>query len=135
MPDIVAVTGTCDEENRTPIKSLKDMFSTGNEYQQEIYLSADAGSGKTTFSQYLAITWCQAHCHYEDYTGFKEDALKTLLDFEFLFLVLLRNCTSVCYIDDMIEQQITKKLPSSASLDEVLRRKSHIGTYMIIVLS
>ncbi|XP_060600207.1 uncharacterized protein LOC132753723 isoform X2 [Ruditapes philippinarum] len=126
MPDLVAVKQkslTCHEEERTPIKSLKDLFSTGSGDQQAIYLSADAGFGKTAFSKYLAITWCQAHCRDENYACFKDDELKTLFDFKFLFLVLLRDCTSVCNIDDMIEQQITKKLRPSASLDEVLRRE------------
>ncbi|XP_060584321.1 uncharacterized protein LOC132740432 [Ruditapes philippinarum] len=128
MPDMVAVKRkslTCHEDERTPIKSLKDLFSTGagSGDQQEIYLLADAGFGKTAFSKYLAITWCQAHRHDENYACFKDDELKTLFDFEFIFLVLLRDCTSVCNIDDMIEHQITKTLPSSASLDEVLRRE------------
>ncbi|XP_060583723.1 uncharacterized protein LOC132739908 [Ruditapes philippinarum] len=126
MPEIVAVKQkslTCHEEEKTPIKSMKDLFSTGSGDQQEIYLSADAGFGKTAFSKYLAIMWCQAHCHDENYACFKKEELKTLFDFDFLFLVSLRDCTSVCNIDDMIEQLITKKLPSSTSLDEVLRRE------------
>ncbi|XP_060582723.1 uncharacterized protein LOC132739089 [Ruditapes philippinarum] len=126
MPDIVAVKQkslTCHEEERTPIKSLKDLFSTESGEQQDIYLSAEAGFGKTAFSKYLAITWCQSHCHNENYASFKDDELKTLFDFTFLFLVSLRDCTYVCNIDDMIKQQITEKLPSSASLDEVLCRE------------
>ncbi|XP_060581723.1 uncharacterized protein LOC132738274 [Ruditapes philippinarum] len=126
MPDIVEVKQkslTSHGEEKTPIESLKDMFSTGRGDQQEIYLSADAGFGKTAFSKYLAITWCQAHCRDENYACFKDDELKCLFDFTFIFLVLLRDCTSVCNIDDMIEQQITENLPSAASLDEVLRRE------------
>ncbi|XP_060575348.1 uncharacterized protein LOC132732844 [Ruditapes philippinarum] len=125
MPDIVAVKQslTCYKEEKIPIGSLKNLFSNGSGDQQEIYLSADAGFGKTALSKYLAIAWCQAHCHDENYACFKDDELKTLFDFEFLFLVLLRDCTSVCNIDDMIEQQITKKLPSSLSLEAVLRRE------------
>ncbi|XP_060586304.1 uncharacterized protein LOC132742043, partial [Ruditapes philippinarum] len=126
MPDIVAVKQkslTSNEEERIPVKSLRNLFSFGSLDQQEMYVSADAGFGKTAFSKYLAITWCQAHCHDDNYACFKDDELKTLFDFEFIFLILLRHCTSVCKIDDMIEQQITKKLPSSASLDEVLRRE------------
>ncbi|XP_060592842.1 uncharacterized protein LOC132747466 [Ruditapes philippinarum] len=126
MPDIVAVKQkslTCNEEKKIPIESLRDLFSTRSGDQQEIYLLADAGLGKTAFSKYLAITWCQAHCHDDNYACFTDDELKTLFDFEFLFLVFLRDCTSVCNIDDMIEQQITKKLPSSASLHEVLCRE------------
>ncbi|XP_060598154.1 uncharacterized protein LOC132751950 [Ruditapes philippinarum] len=126
MPDLVAVKQkslTCHEEERTPMKSLKDLFSTGSADQQEIYLSADAGFGKTAFSKYLAITWCQSHCHDEKYASFNDDELNTLFDFKFLFLVLLRDCTYVCNIDDMIEQQITRKLPPSATIHEVLRRE------------
>ncbi|XP_060562266.1 uncharacterized protein LOC132721906 [Ruditapes philippinarum] len=126
MPDMVDVKQkciTCHEEERTPIKSLRDLFSTGRGDQHEIYLSADVGFGKTAFSKYLAIMWCQAHCRDENYTCFKDSELKALVDFEFVFLVFLRDCTSVCNIDDMIEQQITNKLPSSATLYEVLGRE------------
>ncbi|XP_060584466.1 uncharacterized protein LOC132740562 [Ruditapes philippinarum] len=126
MPDMVTVKQkslTCHEEERTPIKSLRDLFSTGSGDQHEIYLSADVGFGKTAFSKYLAIMWCQAHCRDENYTCFKNSELKALVDFEFVFLVFLRDCTSVCNIDDMIEQQITNKLPSSATLYEVLGRE------------
>ncbi|XP_060607820.1 uncharacterized protein LOC132759962, partial [Ruditapes philippinarum] len=126
MPDIVAVKQkslNSNEEERIPVKSLRNLFSFGSRDQQEMYLSADAGFGKTAFSKYLAVTWCQAHCHDENNACFKREELKTLLDFEFLFLIFLRDSPSVCKIDDMIEQQITTKLPTSAILDEVLRRE------------
>ncbi|XP_060555466.1 uncharacterized protein LOC132716246 isoform X2 [Ruditapes philippinarum] len=123
MPDIVAVKQkslTCHEEERTPIKSLKDLFSTGSADQQEIYLSADAGFGKTAFSKYLAIMWCQAHCPDEQYDAnecFNDNGLKALSKFEFLFVVFLRD-TSVSHIDDMIRQQFSLHLPALKSLDE-----------------
>ncbi|XP_060595699.1 uncharacterized protein LOC132749813, partial [Ruditapes philippinarum] len=124
MPDIVAVKHkslTCHKEERTPMKTLKDLFSTGSAYQQEIYLSADTGFGKTAFSKYLAITWCQAHRPDEQYDVnecFKDNNLKALSKFEFLFLVFLRDHTSVSHIDDMIRQQFSLHLPSLKSLDE-----------------
>ncbi|XP_060603902.1 uncharacterized protein LOC132756782 [Ruditapes philippinarum] len=124
MPDIVAVkqkSEVCHEEERTPIKSLGDLFSTESEDQQEIYLLADAGFGKTAFSKYLAIAWCQAHCpeeQYDDNKCFEDIELKALSKFEFLLLVFLRDHTSVSHIDDMIRQQFSLHLPSLKSLDE-----------------
>ncbi|XP_053383433.1 uncharacterized protein LOC123543917 [Mercenaria mercenaria] len=47
------------EETKTPVKSLSDVFQSEN--SSEIYLTADAGFGKSAFSKYLAVTWCQAH--------------------------------------------------------------------------
>ncbi|XP_060558595.1 uncharacterized protein LOC132718913 [Ruditapes philippinarum] len=126
MPDIVIVKQkslNSIEEERIPVKSLRKLFLFESRYQQEMYLSADAGFGKTAFSKYLAVTWCQAHCHDENYASFKKSELKTLLDFEFLFLIFLRDSPSVCKIYDMIEQQITGKLPTSVTLYEVLRRE------------
>ncbi|XP_060580336.1 uncharacterized protein LOC132737116 [Ruditapes philippinarum] len=125
MPNMVAVKQKsliCHEEERTPIKSLGDLFTTGSEDQQEIYLLADAGYGKTAFSKYLAITWCQAHRQDKQYDGnkcFKDIELKALSKFEFLFLVFLRDHTSVSHIDDMIRQQFSLHLLSLKSLDEI----------------
>ncbi|XP_053382059.1 uncharacterized protein LOC123541230 [Mercenaria mercenaria] len=47
------------KETKTPVKSLSDVFQSENSC--EIYLTADAGFGKTAFSKYLAVTWCQTH--------------------------------------------------------------------------
>ncbi|XP_060589553.1 uncharacterized protein LOC132744789 [Ruditapes philippinarum] len=127
MPDIVAIqqkSPSSDKEVKTPVKSLSDLFSVGRGNQQEIYLSADAGFGKTAFSKYLAITWCQAHHKDKNYRCFKYEELKALSDFEFLFLVLLRDCSDICSIDKMIEQQIIEQLPTSVSIERILRKET-----------
>ncbi|XP_060589554.1 uncharacterized protein LOC132744790 [Ruditapes philippinarum] len=126
MPDIVAIgqeSPSSDVEEKTPVNSLMDLFSVRSGHQQEIYLSADAGFGKTAFSKYLAITWCQAHHKDKNYKCFKDEELKALSDFEFLFLVLLRDCSDICSIEKMIEQQITEQLPTSVSLERILRKE------------
>ncbi|XP_060589551.1 uncharacterized protein LOC132744788 [Ruditapes philippinarum] len=125
MPDIVAIkqkSPSSDMEVKTPVKSLRDLFPVGSGNQQEIYLSADAGFGKTALSKYLTITWCQAHHKDKNYKCFNDDELKALSDFELLFLVLLRDCSDICSIDKMIEQQIIEQLPKSVSLEEILRK-------------
>jgi hypothetical protein len=87
------------------------MFKTENEANREIHLIADAGLGKTTFSNYLAITWCQAHFPEEEMTQFFEkDDIDCMLRFDFLFLVLLRDSYNLCSIDDLIFENIVSNL-------------------------
>ncbi|XP_060592506.1 uncharacterized protein LOC132747192 [Ruditapes philippinarum] len=100
----------------TRVESLQDLFILGRKISQEIYLSAVAGFGKTAFSKYLALAWCQAHQKDENYKHFKEKELKALSGFDFLFLVLLRDSVKVCNVDDMIEEQLIQNLPCSSSV-------------------
>ncbi|XP_053382737.1 lamin-1-like [Mercenaria mercenaria] len=115
------------EEAKIPVKSLSDIFRSGSNC--EIYLTADAGFGKTAFSKYLALTWCQAHSpkwKYKKY--FAEDAINTMREFEFLFLVLLRDSSHDCNIDDLILNQIAQNWSRSPALtidflQEILHRE------------
>ncbi|XP_060565234.1 uncharacterized protein LOC132724397 [Ruditapes philippinarum] len=104
----------------TRVRSLQELFTPSKTFSQEIYLSAAAGFGKTSFSKYFAITWCQAHKNDENYKHFKEEELKALYGFELLFLVLLRDSTKVCDVDDMIEQQVIQYLSCSSSMPKGL---------------
>ncbi|XP_053379346.1 uncharacterized protein LOC123527475 isoform X2 [Mercenaria mercenaria] len=117
-----------EEESNTPVK-LSDMFKSGSKYCREIYLIADAGLGKTAFSKYLAVTWCQAHRPEEKFRHyFPEDAINAMREFDFLFLVLLRDSSEDCSIDDLIVNQIMRHLSISCtmtidSLYEILHRE------------
>ncbi|XP_053385467.1 uncharacterized protein LOC123539385 [Mercenaria mercenaria] len=104
-----------EEETKTPVESLSDVFKSENSC--EIYLTADAGFGKTAFSKYLAVTWCQAHRPEKKYKKyFSEDAIKAMRDFEFLFLVLLRDSSYDCSIDDLIMNQIIQNVSRSSEM-------------------
>ncbi|XP_060578465.1 uncharacterized protein LOC132735526 [Ruditapes philippinarum] len=121
MPEIdIQTYQACGGKETTRVKSLQDLFISGRKISQEIYLSAVAGFGKTAFSKYLALTWCQAHQKDENYKHFKEEELKALSCFEFLFLVLLRDSAKVCDVDDMIEEQLIQNLPCSSSMPKGL---------------
>jgi hypothetical protein len=132
MPEIDIKTNLPDGKKDTSrVKSLQDLFTSGRKVPQEIYLSAVAGFGKTAFTKYLALTWCQAHKQDETYKYFKEEDLKTLSGFEFLFRVELRNSAKVCDVDDMIEQQVIQYLPSAPSmpkgfLKDILRDEKYL---------
>ena len=129
MPDMFYIkqkSRTSHEEERTPVESLSDLLIAGSEVQQKIYLSADAGFGKTSFSKYLAIIWSQVHFPDSNRELFQEEELKALANFDFLFLILLRDCTDVCSVDDMIKQKIIKKFhrpDSKYPIQEVLDRE------------
>ncbi|XP_060555911.1 uncharacterized protein LOC132716620 [Ruditapes philippinarum] len=123
MPDMV----TKLKKEVVPIKSLRDMFykPNGNETYDEIYVTADAGFGKTAFSKRLVMTWCQAH--QPDSKESNED-INTMSNFSFLFLVSLRNAEDECNIDGMIEKQILNSMckPSTYTrtfLEEILSKE------------
>ncbi|XP_060600160.1 uncharacterized protein LOC132753683 [Ruditapes philippinarum] len=131
MPEIDKQTYQPDGRKETSrVKSLQDLFTS----PREIYLSAVAGFGKTAFSKYLALTWCQAHQKDGNYGHFKEGELKALSGFEFLFLVLLRDSAKVCDVDDMIEQQVIQYLPCSSSMPKgILKDILHDEKCLVIL--
>ncbi|XP_060553401.1 uncharacterized protein LOC132714523 [Ruditapes philippinarum] len=117
------------EENDTPLASfyirpelnvntLQDMFKTEGVANREIYLKADAGLGKTTFSKYLATSWYQAHCPDEDAQYFEMKDMDCMRDFDFVFLVLLRDSNTSCSVDELIFKLIISKLANSTSFTE-----------------
>ncbi|XP_060589552.1 uncharacterized protein LOC132744755 [Ruditapes philippinarum] len=121
LPEIDIQTNLLGRRKETTrVKSLEDLFTSGRNVPCEIYLSAVAGFGKTAFSKYLAITWCQAHKRDENYNHFKEEELQALSGFEFLFLVILRDSAEICDVDDMIKQQIINNLPCKSEIPKTL---------------
>ncbi|XP_045214670.2 uncharacterized protein LOC123564853 [Mercenaria mercenaria] len=115
MPDINSVEiqrsrGGC-KEDRSKVTSLHDMFYKENKSCREIYITADAGFGKTALSKRLVLTWCQAKkrfSHEQEY--FEKQDITAMSEFEFVFLLSLRDCFRECDIDEMIIKQIIPRL-------------------------
>ncbi|XP_060597706.1 uncharacterized protein LOC132751543 [Ruditapes philippinarum] len=102
--------------NVEKILSLSEIFKTGN---QEICVLADAGLGKTAFSKYLATVWCQAHKPDENMKEeLSKDDIDCMQEFDFLFLVLLRDSDDLCSIDDLIFENIVECLGLEEKLSE-----------------
>ncbi|XP_053379490.1 uncharacterized protein LOC123527554 [Mercenaria mercenaria] len=98
-------------EIKSKINSLRDVFYKKNKTCREIYLTADAGFGKTAFSKRLVLTWCQAKKHIKrDKKFFKEEDIKAMSEFDFVFLLSLRDISEKCDIDEMIVKQIIPRL-------------------------
>ncbi|XP_053406524.1 uncharacterized protein LOC123527561 [Mercenaria mercenaria] len=102
-------------EFKSKITSLRDVFYKKNKTCREIYLTAEAGFGKTAFSKRLVLTWCQAKKRIEsDQTFFKEEDIQAMSEFEFVFLLSLRDCSEECDIDEMIVKQIIPRLANTS---------------------
>ncbi|XP_060559002.1 uncharacterized protein LOC132719255 [Ruditapes philippinarum] len=113
------VSTSTGNDKKIPVKSLSELFKTKNIENREIYVLADAGLGKTAFSKYLANVWCQAHCPDEDLNDLLlKDDVDCMQEFEFLFLVLLRDSDDLCSIDELIFEKIISNLGLEERLPE-----------------
>ncbi|XP_053378311.1 uncharacterized protein LOC128548044 [Mercenaria mercenaria] len=98
-------------EIKSKVASLRDVFCKKDKTCREIYLTADAGFGKTAFSMRLVLTWCQAKKRIKsDQKFFKKEDIQTMSEFEFVFLLSLRDCSEECDIDEMIVKKIIPRL-------------------------
>ncbi|XP_045195951.2 uncharacterized protein LOC123551241 [Mercenaria mercenaria] len=117
-------------EKRTGITSLRDIFFKNHEKCKNIYVTADAGLGKSVFCKRLAVTWTHSHQPVETTSYFSEQDLQIVRDFEFFFLILLRDtCKSECEIEEMIQNQIIYHLDHSHlytvdAVEEILSRET-----------
>ncbi|XP_060596599.1 uncharacterized protein LOC132750605 isoform X2 [Ruditapes philippinarum] len=97
------------------IKSYKDIFSKGGQPCRNIYITGEAGIGKTAFCQRMVLTWCHAKSGKTENHNFLKEDIDALKQFSFLFYVSLRE-TRLCHVKEMIEQQL-----------QVLADTHHIG--------
>ncbi|XP_053382096.1 uncharacterized protein LOC123540074 isoform X3 [Mercenaria mercenaria] len=107
------------KEARSKVTSLHDVFYKKNEPCRKIYLTADAGFGKTALSKRLVLTWCQAkNCIPNEDKHFKKEDISTMSNFDFVFLLSLRDCSEEWDIDEMIKKQITNDLAHTISTSD-----------------
>ncbi|XP_053382072.1 uncharacterized protein LOC128549457 [Mercenaria mercenaria] len=123
MPDIESVeiqrARGGGKEIRSKVTSLHDVFYKKNEPCHEIYLTADAGFGKTALSKRLVLTWCQAKkCIQNEKKYFKKGDISTMSKFDFVFLLSLRDCSEEWDIDELIKKQIINDLAHTISTSD-----------------
>ncbi|XP_053378826.1 uncharacterized protein LOC128548332 [Mercenaria mercenaria] len=131
--DIQRKFGHCQEfPKKTSIHSYRDVFFRGDgELYKDIYITANAGVGKTSFAKKICMTWCQAHRPTETLEQtFKSEDINSMKTFEFLFMVSLRDVdTSICDLDSMIEISILHYLArcsrfSRLDLEDILNERT-----------
>ncbi|XP_053379067.1 uncharacterized protein LOC128548413 [Mercenaria mercenaria] len=97
-------------EVRKPIKSLQDVFYRKSKPCSNIYLTSGAGLGKTVFCKQLVLAWCHAHGNHSSESKLFVEYMQVMKDFEYIFLLSLRNSTAQCDVDDMIASQVVQNL-------------------------
>lgn len=107
--------------DKTEINSYKELFGNDDDGRfRRIYLTATAGMGKTSFSQRLAITWCQSHKPVQNLSSrFKTDEIQAMKQFDLLFLLHLRDYQNRKDIDHMIWDLISNNLSRSKQYTKI----------------
>ncbi|XP_053381671.1 uncharacterized protein LOC123533711 [Mercenaria mercenaria] len=132
MPDInsvkIQMAPGGKEEVMSRFTSLHDVFYKENEPCHEIYLTADAGLGKTALSKRLVLTWCQAKkCIQSEKKYFEKEDISAMSEFKFVFLLTLRDCSEEYDIDEMVIKQIIPQLANTSitirDLEIILSKK------------
>ncbi|XP_053382042.1 uncharacterized protein LOC123540405 [Mercenaria mercenaria] len=137
MPDIESVeiqrARGGGKEIRSKVTSLHDVFYKEKEPCRKIYLTADAGFGKTALSKRLVLTWCQAkNCIPNEDEHFKKEDISTMSNFDFVFLLSLRDCSEEWDIDEMIKKQIINDLAHTISTSDFEKILSEERCLMIL---
>ncbi|XP_053389147.1 uncharacterized protein LOC128552154 [Mercenaria mercenaria] len=119
MPDINSVEIQMEpggsKEVKSELTSLRDVFYKESKPCHEIYLTADAGFGKTALSKRLVLTWCQAKkCIQSEEKYFEKEDISAMSEFKFVFLLALRDCSEEYDIDKMIIKQIIPQLANTS---------------------
>lgn len=95
-----------DSSDRKSVQTFKALFfKNKQEPYKHIYLTAPAGMGKTSFSQKVAITWCQAHRPEDNIQEkIEREDLETMKYFDYVFLFHLRDYqgADVCDINKLV---------------------------------
>ena len=89
----------------TNIRSYKDIFFKLGQPCTNIYVTGDAGIGKTAFCQRMVLTWCHAKSGGMEDQNFSAEDIGIIKQFSFLFYVILRE-TKLCQVKEMIQKQL-----------------------------
>jgi predicted NACHT family NTPase len=93
--------------------TVSQLFVSGDVRYRKIYVTANAGFGKTSLSQKLTMTWCQSHFPLKSLKKkYKGEELHAMKYFDFVFLLHLRDypSDSKCNLDDLIMEFVSGNL-------------------------
>ncbi|XP_052787963.1 uncharacterized protein LOC128222855 isoform X1 [Mya arenaria] len=107
-----------DDDKSEVVVSYKDIFWSHNSKKKyaDVYLQGEPGMGKSTFCAKLALDWCDAHSSAfakgknksSQTEGFRD--VETLKKFDYLFFIILRRTSSIKDVDEMIKEEIVKRI-------------------------
>lgn len=96
------------QQTEYEIKSYEDIFCRDNQSYRNIYITGDAGVGKTSFCNRMSLLWCMAKCDSEDNVHKPDNMMKDIeymKRFDFVFYVTLRQTTQK-HVTQMILEQL-----------------------------
>ncbi|XP_053376189.1 uncharacterized protein LOC123563718 [Mercenaria mercenaria] len=87
------------------VKSYNDIFHKDGQLCKKIYITGNAGTGKTAICQKMVLCWCHAQSAGKTDENFSEEDINTMKLFNYVFFVSLRD-TEMCHVETMIQQQL-----------------------------
>ncbi|XP_060557468.1 uncharacterized protein LOC132717903 [Ruditapes philippinarum] len=108
------------------LASLTDLFTPNDERLDNIYLSGEAGIGKTTLCRKLISYWCTAHSlnnHMTNFSKYDEKAVERMKNFDFLLFISLRDLNKETTIEEMVENQLLSGFQHSQFIRRTLQSK------------
>ncbi|KAH3748152.1 uncharacterized protein LOC127848376 isoform X1 [Dreissena polymorpha] len=108
------------------VHQYKDLFYTDKKLNSRVFIQGEPGVGKTTFLTKLALDWCDAvSVHNPDHKATFID-VDTLMEFQFLFYISLRDANDQREVTEMIKIQIIDMIYTGDKREEVVKLLSQI---------
>jgi hypothetical protein len=104
MPSLKQVDHHNIKSKSANIRSYRDIFFKKEQLCRNIYVTGDAGIGKTAFCQKMILTWCHANSGKKEDLNFSTVDIDIMKQFPFLFYVSLRE-TKSCHVNNIIQNQ------------------------------
>ncbi|XP_052814748.1 uncharacterized protein LOC128241733 [Mya arenaria] len=125
------------ELRQKDVTALRDIFCKETEQLQNIYIQGEPGVGKTSLCNALANLWSNPESHDANPGATQPlfDDVQSIKEFEFLFLVSLRDFSGrECNVEEMIWRQIVKCLPTKRTSYSKEMLEEVLGTSKCLVL-
>ena len=99
--------------NGVTVTTYREIFPHNNDRCRNVFVVGEAGSGKSSFSQHIALLWSEenkeAGAHHQSQDPHFID-VDTIKEFEFVFHVKLRDACYLCDLVEIIRDQLLSRL-------------------------
>ncbi|XP_060596595.1 uncharacterized protein LOC132750602 [Ruditapes philippinarum] len=100
------------------VNSYTDIFCRDGEPVQNIYITGDAGIGKTAVCQRMILCWCHAMNGGTENDNFSRNEIESMKCFDFLFFISLRE-SYFCHVKKIIKEHL-KYAADQELIDQIL---------------
>jgi hypothetical protein len=128
--DLQQGRGDFDEiRDKISVNNYKEMlFQSDLTAFRNVYVTAEAGVGKTSLCNHIGLTWYHSHDGSLSQSFLSEDVNAIKL-FDFCFLISLREVSpGLCNVDDFIYEFLTENLPYKPDLLDFMNNILNLAT-------